>query len=155
VDDFAVERSNTEIQPWAYVSLIKPTHVYDGDELIDRVPAPGDMLAYLTSHPALTALAPSVETTVGGRPAVQVDMTSVEGGTNVFAAGPTRFILMPDEVARFIVVDVDGEQIIIAAGALVHLLSGEPVAQPPGGGRAQFDAVLPEIEAIIASIEFR
>lgn len=86
------------------------------------------------------------DVTIGGRSVKQVDVRGGSEGAWLFDMGVTQVVLYPGEAARLIVVEVDGNVIVIAAGPL-----GAGFDRPAD---ASFVRVIPDIEAMLATVKF-
>jgi len=84
--------------------------------------------------------------TIGGLPATQIDVKGDADGTGLFDMGETKFVLVPGERARFVVLEVNGEPIVIAGGPLGWGQDEDP--------DAVFQDVAPDLEAMLATVQF-
>jgi len=138
---FALYRERSQYGPDAYLSFLSPTFLFNGE------PLPRDLITWLETKEGMEVLE-AKDVTIGGLPAKQLDVKGVAEGTGLFETGTERFILLSGELARFTVLDVNGHVIVIAAGALA----------PPGetlpDEAAAFEEVLPDLEAMLATVRF-
>jgi hypothetical protein len=150
--------------PAANVAFVLPTRVVDPEKDWDEegnvLPLPEDLIAWFAEHPMHDAQEP-VDTTIGGRPARSVDIVVADVPKNGWpSCGGTCVLWVPisadqedgplttddqvfagalDEVDRQIVVEVDGQQLLIDIGA---------------ADQESFDAFLPLAEELLATLRF-
>ncbi|MFL5778105.1 MAG: hypothetical protein ACJ761_04090 [Chloroflexota bacterium] len=102
----------------------------------EPVAAPDDLVAWIRAHPALTA-GNAADTTVDGRAARTVDVTTKGGAEVEVFAFPTGNLPVPDGVRnRFTVVPLDGPDLVITTG----------------GHTEGFDAAVARAAPILASL---
>jgi hypothetical protein len=145
--DFALYRERSQYGPDAYLSFLSPTSLFNGD------PLPGDLITWLETKEGVEVVE-AKDVTIGGLSAKQLDVKGVAEGTGLFEVGlfemeGARFILVPGELARLIVLDVDSHVIVIATGVLAAT-PGETLPDEA----AAFAEVLPDLEAMLATVQF-
>jgi len=137
--DLALYRERSQYGPDAYLSFLSPASLFNGE------PLPSDLITWLESKEGVE-VAEAKDVTIGGLPATQIDVKGDADGTGLFDMGETKFVLVPGERARFVVLEVNGEPIVIAGGPLGWGQDEDP--------DAVFQDVAPDLEAMLATVQF-
>jgi hypothetical protein len=146
---FYVERTSHAAGPDAYLVFITPTEVFDPDTMT-TTDVPDDLMSWLEDNPGVEVVDGPTDVTVGGADGRQMDVRGVATDNAFLLAGiaegeePVRYFLAPGEPATIIVVEVDGQTVFIAGGPY----------DPSNYTDEAFEAIGPDIQAMIESIEF-
>jgi hypothetical protein len=145
--NFGLNRPPSGSTRGGYLVFMTPTNVIDNGKSAN---VPVDLVAWLQNHPDVDVVAGPKDVTVDGISGKQLDVRgSGLGGLHILgvAAGEeaAHFLLAAGEPARIIVVQVNGKTVLIAGG---------PFDQS-GFSPEAFAALTPEIDGMIASINFK
>ena len=138
--DFTIERRGSPSGPDAYLSVLTPVRVFD-PETQGTVDMPADLVGWLTTNPGLKVLDGPTGVTIGGAGGQQIVAQGLDREPYLLLLwmGASGYALAPGETARIAVVRVDGQIVVVAAGAF---------------NLTDYESVLPEIEAMVQTLEF-
>jgi ABC-type branched-subunit amino acid transport system substrate-binding protein/predicted Ser/Thr protein kinase len=143
------------------IYFLAPLDVVESGSQENRQSLPDDLPSWIAQDPRLEVVRTS-EMTIGGLPALQMDLRGGAGDTSAFGfldmglssiGGPLNFGLSADQPARLFVLQVDGHTIVIAA--VMPFAADEPITGDIRRPSTTLDDVLPDIEAMLATVEFK
>lgn len=151
---YAVERTSaTSTVPPGYLLFILPTLVFTSLDGLETSESPDDLLTWIQSPEVIgyiELIDGPTDVTVDGHDAQQFDVRNIGADDRWFfdatdgRAPPIHFILAPGEPARLIIVEVGAKKMVIIGGP----------NDETGYSDEAFAALMPELDAMIASISF-